>query len=86
LLRRHVVDASKNNQFVHGKFVFFALQAIQPASRNPTGLVAPLLRNAKAPFFNLSQRELPVPTNRAKSDTDAIQERSPLADPDSQSL
>jgi len=45
-------------------------------------LVAPLLRNATAPFFHLLQRELPLLTNRAKRDTDAIQERCSSADPD----
>lgn len=75
-----IVDAGQHNQLANGEFMFFALQSVQPAGRDLVGLIAPFPSKAKAPFFYFAQRELPLLTNRAKSGTDAIQERSPLAD------
>ena len=60
-----IVDAGQHNQLVDSQFMFPALQSVQPASRDLVGPIAPFPSNAKAPFFHLAQRELPLLTNRA---------------------
>jgi hypothetical protein len=72
-----IVDACQYNQLVNSEFMFFALPSVQPAGGDLVGLIAPFPSKAKAPFFHLAQRELPLLTNRAKSETDAIQSDLP---------
>jgi hypothetical protein len=80
LLGWQTVDLSQNDQLAYGQVVFFSLQAIQPAGRNLIGLVALLLGETEAPFFNLAQRKLPLLTDRTQSPTDPFrQEMSPMS-------
>jgi hypothetical protein len=43
--------------------VFSAFQPLKPASRDPTGLVAPFLCKTETPLFDLSQRQSPLPAD-----------------------
>src|SRR5580692_3572789 len=46
--------------------MFFAFQAIEPTGGDLVGLIPAFLSEAKTAFFDLAQRELPLPPNRTE--------------------
>jgi hypothetical protein len=61
--------------------VFFAFQAIKPTGRDLVGLTTAFLGKTEAAFLNLSQRELPLPTNRTEPCSNSCHERTFLTRP-----